>query len=222
MAGGKQSPRQAMINMMYLVLTALLAMNVSKEILDSFITVNTGLENTKISLNDKMATQYKSFEGFASENQAKYGAAWNEAKKIKTAGAEIIAYVDSIKANVIMKSEGWPRDSVVLGDGRIVDLAKVSKKDSQDELTNLLIGDEPAAPKDGPLTATDLRNKLEAFRELVKNSRKEDKDLAASMDRVFNFEDRPDASGTINNWQSINFYHVPLAAGITILSKIQA
>ena len=120
MAGGKQSPRQAMINMMYLVLTALLAMNVSKEILDSFITVNTGLENTKISLNDKMATQYKSFEGFASENQAKYGAAWNEAKKIKTAGAEIIAYVDSIKANVIMKSEGWPRDSVVLGDGRIV------------------------------------------------------------------------------------------------------
>jgi hypothetical protein len=112
--------------------------------------------------------------------------------------------------------------SVVLGDGRIVDLAKVSKKDSQDELTNLLIGDEPAAPKDGPLTATDLRNKLEAFRELVKNSRKEDKDLAASMDRVFNFEDRPDASGTMNNWQSINFYHVPLAAGITILSKIQA
>ena len=46
-----------MINMMYLVLTALLAMNVSKEILDSFITVNNGLENTKLSLNDKMSTQ---------------------------------------------------------------------------------------------------------------------------------------------------------------------
>jgi hypothetical protein len=42
MASGKQSPRQAMINMMYLVLTALLAMNVSKEILDSFVTVNNG------------------------------------------------------------------------------------------------------------------------------------------------------------------------------------
>ncbi|MBL7980599.1 MAG: gliding motility protein GldM [Flavobacteriales bacterium] len=211
-----------MINMMYLVLTALLAMNVSKEILDSFITVNTGLENTKLSLNDKMTAQYKSFEQFANENAAKYGAAWEEAKKIRTAGGEIIAYVDSIKAQAIMTAEGWPRDSVVLGDGRIVDLAKVTKKDSHDELTNLLIGDEPAKPKDGPMSATDLRTKLEAFRDLVKNSRKDDTELAASMDRVFNFEDRKDASGTMNNWQSINFYHVPLAAGITILSKIQA
>lgn len=211
-----------MINMMYLVLTALLAMNVSKEILDSFITVNNGLENTKLSLNDKMSAQYKSFEAFAGENAAKYGAAWNEAKKIKSSGAELIAYIDSIKANVIITAEGWPRDSVVLGDGRIVDLAKVTKKDSHDELTNLLIGGEPAKPKDGPMSATELRTKLEAFRDLVKNSRKDDKELSASMDRVFNFDDRADASGTMNNWQSINFYHVPLAAGITILSKIQA
>lgn len=222
MAGGNLSPRQKMINMMYLVLTALLALNVSKEILDSFITVNNGLENTKLSLNDKMNAQYKSFEAFAGENAAKYGEAWNEAKKIRSAGAEIIAYVDSIKANAIIKAEGWPRDSVVLGDGRIVDLSKVTKKDSHDELTNLLIGDEPAKPKDGPMSATDLRNKLEAFRDLVKNSRKDDAELAAAMDRVFNFDDRKDASGTLNNWQSINFYHVPLAAGITILSKIQA
>lgn len=208
--------------MMYLVLTALLAMNVSKEILDSFITVNNGLENTKLSLNDKMTAQYGSFEAFAKENEAKYGAAWKEAKKIKEAGADIVAYVDSIKAKVIMTAEGLPRDSVVLGDGRIMDLMKVSKKDSQDELTNLLIGDEPANPKEGPFTAKELRGKLEGFRDMVKNSRKEDKDLAEMMDRVFNFEDRKDASGTVNNWESINFYHVPLAAGITILSKIQA
>jgi hypothetical protein len=42
------------------------------------------------------------------------------------------------------------------------------------------------------------------------------------MDRMFDFSDRKDASGTMNNWESINFYHVPLAAGITILSKIQS
>jgi hypothetical protein len=43
MASGKLSPRQKMINMMYLVLTALLALNVSKEILEAFVTVNNGL-----------------------------------------------------------------------------------------------------------------------------------------------------------------------------------
>ncbi|MBK6368733.1 MAG: gliding motility protein GldM [Flavobacteriales bacterium] len=211
-----------MINMMYLVLTALLALNVSKEILDSFVTVNNGLENTKLSLNDKMSAQYASFEAFASENSAKYGAAWNEAKKIKTAGSELVAYVDSIKVKAIMKAEGLPFDSVVLGDGRIMDLMKVNKKDSHDELTNMMVGSEPGKPIEGPFTARELRAKLEAFRDLVKGSRPDDDVLAAAMDRLFEFEDRRDASGTMNNWSSINFYHVPLAAGITILSKIQS
>ena len=222
MASGKLSPRQKMINMMYLVLTALLALNVSKEILDAFVTVNNGLENTKLSLRDKVDGQYSTFEAFAKENAAKYGAAWGEAQKIKTAGSQLIAYIDTIKVRAIMTAEGLPRDSVVLGDGRLMDLMKVDKKDSHDELTHMLIGDSPEEPVDGPFTATELRTKLEAFRELVKNSRKGDADLAAAMDRIFNFEDRKDASGTMNNWQSINFYHVPMAAGITILSKIQS
>ncbi|MCB0769334.1 MAG: gliding motility protein GldM [Flavobacteriales bacterium] len=222
MASGKQTPRQAMINMMYLVLTALLALNVSKEILDSFVTVNNGLEDTKLSLGDKMAAQYASFEAYANENQAKYGAAWNEAKKIKAAGADLVSYIDTIKVKAIITAEGWPKDSVVLGDGRIVDLAKITKKDSHDELTNMMVGSEPGKPIEGPYTARELRGKLEAFRDMVKSSRPDDADLGAAMDRLFDFEDRKDASGTMNNWSSINFYHVPLAAGITILSKIQA
>ncbi len=151
MAGGNLSPRQKMINLMYLVLTALLALNVSKEILDSFVTVNNGLENTKLSLNDKMSAQYRSFEDYAKENQAKYGGAWNEAKKIKAAGADLISYIDSIKVKVIISAEGLPYASVVLGDGRLMDLMKVSKKDSHDELTNILVGSEPAKPIEGPL-----------------------------------------------------------------------
>lgn len=222
MASGKQSPRQAMINMMYLVLTALLALNVSKEILDSFVTVNNGLENTKLSLNDKMTAQYASFESFASENPAKYGAAWNEAKKIKDTGADLVAYIDTIKAKAIQKAEGWPMDSIVLGDGRIVDLMKVTKKDSHDELTNMMVGSEPGKPIEGPFTARELRAKLEAFRDMVKGSRPDDQNLASTVDRLFDFEDRADASGTMNNWSSLNFYHVPMAAGITILSKIQS
>jgi len=210
-----------MINMMYLVLTALLALNVSKEILDSFVTVNNGLENTKLSLKDKMDAQYGSFEAYAKENQAKYGAAWASAQKLKSAGAELIAYIDTIKVRSIMQAEKWPYDSVVLGDGRLVDLMKMSKKDSHDELTTMLIGSEPAKPKDGPFSANELRTKLEAFRDLVKASRPQDADLSAAMDRIFNFDDRLDASGTNNNWQSINFYHVPMVAGITIMSKLQ-
>jgi hypothetical protein len=53
MAGGNLSPRQKMINMMYLVLTALLALNVSKEVLNSFFEVNKGIERTTSNFNIK-------------------------------------------------------------------------------------------------------------------------------------------------------------------------
>ena len=53
MAGGKETPRQKMIGMMYLVLTALLALNVSKDILYAFVVVNDGLEKTKVNFKVK-------------------------------------------------------------------------------------------------------------------------------------------------------------------------
>ena len=62
---------------------------------------------------------------------------------------------------------------------------------------------------------------LESFRDKVKDAAKGDPKLQASADRMFNFGDRRDASGTMNNWSSMNFYHVPVVAGITTLSKIQ-
>ncbi len=48
MGHGKETPRQKMIGMMYLVLTALLALNVSKSILEAFVRVNNGLEATNV------------------------------------------------------------------------------------------------------------------------------------------------------------------------------
>ena len=48
MAGGKETPRQKMIGMMYLVLTALLALNVSKQILDAFIAIELNISNGAI------------------------------------------------------------------------------------------------------------------------------------------------------------------------------
>ena len=46
MAGGKETPRQKMIGLMYLVLTAMLALNVSKQILQGYLSVNESLEKS--------------------------------------------------------------------------------------------------------------------------------------------------------------------------------
>ena len=84
MAGGKLSPRQKMINMMYLVLTALLALNVSKEILKSFHLMEVSFNKAKENLDSKIDMQMTSLEKQSSEDPSLkpyYGRA-QEAKKI--------------------------------------------------------------------------------------------------------------------------------------------
>ena len=61
MSTQKLSPRQKMISMMYLVLTAMLAMNVSQEVLNAFVVVNEGIENSNNIVNTKNTQFYSSF-----------------------------------------------------------------------------------------------------------------------------------------------------------------
>ena len=75
MAGGKLTPRQKMINMMYLVLTALLALNVSQEVLNAFHLVNEGLQTSNGSLGEKNAGIYKMFVKQMDQNPGKIGRA---------------------------------------------------------------------------------------------------------------------------------------------------
>ena len=62
MAGYKETPRQKMIAMMYLVLTALLALNVSKDILDAFLVVNESIESTNVGIEKKVDFIYNKFD----------------------------------------------------------------------------------------------------------------------------------------------------------------
>ena len=57
-----KEPRQKMINLMYLVLTALLALNVSSEILNAFRTVNNSLNNATANIEGKNIQMFNSFE----------------------------------------------------------------------------------------------------------------------------------------------------------------
>jgi len=224
MAGGNLSPRQKMINLMYLVLTALLALNVSKEILDSFITVNEGLENTKATFKDKMDATYAQFGQLAKENEAKYGNAWKNAQQVQHLANQLVSHIDTLKGMLISKTDGVPLDKVLgqaNGVDTVLNLEHMHLKDNNTHITEMMVGSEPAKPKSGQYTALELQGMLEAFRDKVKASATDDPKLQASADRMFNFEPRRDASGTMNNWASMNFYHVPVVAGITTLSKIQ-
>ncbi|MCB9170957.1 MAG: gliding motility protein GldM [Flavobacteriales bacterium] len=223
MAAGNLSPRQKMINMMYLVLTALLALNVSKEILESFVTVNNGLETTKATLKEKMDETYQTFQAYSQENPAKYGASYAVATGIQSSATDLIKYIDETKAQVISETEGRPLEEVYAND-TVINLELIDKKDNYDKITEIMIGSDETSPKEGDYTAFDLRTKLEAFRDkLLEAVGQNNPTLAQNIGTTFSFPKEREAgkTGAEVSWETKNFYHVPLAAGVTILSKIQ-
>jgi len=230
MAGGKLSPRQKMIGMMYLVLTALLAMNVSKEILNAFVTVNEGLENTKHNFAGKNEDQYKAFAASYSENQTKVGPYWTKAQKVKGVADATVKYIDEIKVKIIAGIEPEFTEDQVIGkdaDGKdtIMELRHVQVKDNYIVPTGILVGSEPANPITTPYSAMELIGKLEGFRDdLIGVLEDDDKQgaIGNSLRETFVFNDQINpATHKEENWPAYNFYGVPAAATLTLLTKMQ-
>jgi len=233
MAGGKETPRQKMIGMMYLVLTALLALNVSKEILDAFITINNGLETTMVTFDGKLNGQYSAFAASYNENKEKYGDAWEKAQELRSQANELIEHIDLIKAKTIAETEAKPMEEVIgkneFGVDTVLDLQYVSSKDNYDVNTNLMIGAEPDTPRDSDhedgnnYRATVLKQKLIQYGENLKAMAAGNPVVVTAVDSIFSYPEKvKDASGTTTNWEALNFFHVPLAATTTLLSKLQA
>ncbi|MEM9051863.1 MAG: hypothetical protein AAGC47_07410 [Bacteroidota bacterium] len=234
MAGGKETPRQKMIGMMYLVLTALLALNVSKEILDAFITINNGLETTLVTFDGKLDGQYANFAASYNENKQKYGAAYNQAQELRKQADDLYNHINQIKAKTIAQTEQLPIEEVigrdeVLGQDTVLGLNYISSKDNYDVNTNIMIGAEPDKPlesdhEDGNnYRAAVLKQKLVKYGEDLKVMVAGNPSLVASIDSMFTYpEVLRDASGTKTNWEALNFFHVPIAATTTLLSKLQA
>jgi gliding motility-associated protein GldM len=229
MAGGKLSPRQQMINMMYLVLTALLALNVSKEILDSFVTINEGQETTRAAFEGKLSSQLGNFAALAQENPEKYKVAFDKTSRIHKAATDLVKHINLIKAKTIADTEGLTmEDAYNPALDTVMNLARVQVKDNANVNTQIMIGSEPATPAEDDdvdgnnYRAVVLRQKLEAYRDLVTIEIKDNPKLVESINSLFNYESVVDSEGNEERWETLNFYHVPLAATTSILSKLQA
>ena len=98
------SPRQRMINMMYLVLTALLALNISKEVLDAFHKMDNSIGFSYSEKFDFNKKQYDDFALKALNNPGKLGE-WNDiAKKVKTESAKLISVIDSTRSKILQEA----------------------------------------------------------------------------------------------------------------------
>ena len=108
MAGGKQTPRQKMINLMYLVFIAMLALNMSKEVLSAFGLMNERFEASNKSAELSNSQMLTALDIKASEAKGEFSEAAASAHKVEAISKKFYAYIDGIKAQTLAGTEVDP------------------------------------------------------------------------------------------------------------------
>jgi len=206
MAGGKLSPRQKMVNLMYLVFISMMAMNMSKEVLSAF-----GLMNEKLAEGNEIATvDNNSFmAGLAakvSEQPEKYTPLKAKADEISQLSKDFYEYVDKIKTEIVATADN-PSDYETM-----------DKPDALNE--KLFIS--------GKLTSTgeEFLQKVATYRDGVSTAIKSVKEISPEIAddvlKTFSTEDVKTRDGIKKNWLMYNFEGFPLVASMTKLTQMQS
>ena len=228
-----------MIGMMYLVLTALLALNISKEVLNGFVKVENSLRTTQGTLNAKVNETSTELETKYLQNQEKVKPFYDKAQQVNASSAELISYITEMKARIMAASSGDYDDAGELAVGNyigkdengmdtVLNLALIPIKDEYQNLTTFVGMAEPKEPLEGPWTAVELKQNLEAFSSQLKNTSVVDNQgtrrnlpqyLKDQIDETFAFPTEIQEGEEVS-WEHANFYHVPLAAVMPLMTKM--
>ena len=163
MAHGKETPRQKMIGMMYLVLTALLALNVSTSVLDAFKIIDEGLSKTNNTLKSKNAELYSSFQQQAELNAKKAGKWRDDAFSVKVWADSLDHKIQKLKLQVVKEAEGSNKKAIV--DGQI-NRDEIKAVTDYDTPNRIMIGNEVNSNSE----ARKLKNEIEQYRAFLLSS----------------------------------------------------
>lgn len=205
MAGGKLSARQKMINLMYLVFIAMLALNMSKEVLSAF-----GLMNEKLTESNQAATERNEafMQGLAekvSEQPAKYQPLKAQADQISTLANNFNSYLEELKGKMTATVDD-PQDYEVMDKGDYLD-------------NNFFKGDK-LKPE-----GQEFLNQIKTFREGVIEVLSQNPDMASIADDVKDkFETDPvtNRDGNKVDWLDYHYKGFPLVASLTKMTQLQA
>ena len=196
-----REPRQKMINIMYLVLTAILALNVSNEVINAFKVVDKSLVLSSENIGNANSTLYKSLESKLIDQQsAEKAKIWNEkalqAQKLST---DMNTYLEGLKAELKKEADL----QMVEKDGQQVESYR---EDNLEAATRLF---------DNKGKGKELETKLTAYRKAMLDIDPEiRKEFEKSLPIDVSVPGKKDFTRTY-------FHMTPTVAGITMLSKFQ-
>ena len=204
MSAGKKklTPRQRMINLMYIVLMAMLALNVSSDVLNGFTIVDSGLTRSTDNATKQNLEIFQDFEAQMAKNPEKVGEWYAKAKRVKELSDSAYNSAEELKVRMVREA-----------DGKNADVRNIKNKENLEAANFVMLA--PGTGEGGRLY------------EVINNYR----DQVVSMisdtvqQRIIsdNFDTSVPQTELVSgkNWQQYNFENMPVAAAVTLLTKFQ-
>ena len=193
-----------MIGMMYLVLTAMLALNVSADVLNAFTKVQQGLTSTIANFSKKNAELYSEIEMAYNLNQQKVAGVREKAGEIRQSTKELVDFIEQLKYKMVVLADGEEE----------ADVQDIKAKDNLDVGGQVMLLEGHG--KELRKMLTSYREKLAGF-VAVKDSV-----LRNSVLTHLATDDPKPVDGEFKSWESSKFEGIPLVGVVTILTMYQA
>ncbi len=197
------NPRQKMINLMYVVLMAMLALNISTEVLNGFTIVEESLQRTTSNSTKRNDAIYHEFQEELKNSPRKVQGNFLKATHARRISDSLFNFVDSLKWAIVKEADG-PKG----------DINKLENKDDLEAASHVML-----APITGKGQA--LKKAIDNYREKILSmitNRNQYEIIASNLSTAI--PKSPLAVG--KNWQEYHFENMPVAAAITLLSKLQS
>ena len=197
------SPRQKMINLMYIVLTAMLALNVSSDVLDGFVQVEDGLARTNENYAHRNDAIYNQLEALSMTNPEKAKSWFEKASQVRKRSEQLYRSIDSLKVAIVSQA-----------DGEGADIHSIKNRDDLESAAVVMLN--PTTRR-----GEHLRRQIEAYNgyitALIGDTLKR-RSIAESLStQPFK---RPGIS-VAQKWEEAKFENQPVVAAITLLTKLQ-
>lgn len=192
-----------MINLMYVVLMAMLAMNVSSDVLNGFTVVGDGLTRSADNATLQNDAIYDQFAQQMEKNPGKVRPWFEKAQHVKALSDSLYNYAEDLKTRI-----------VVMADGKDGDIRNIKNKENLEASTQIML-----APGTGE--GKNLFNNINTYRDEILTMVTDSMQARIISD---NFSTEVPLRGTAlgKNWEEYNFENMPVAAAITQLTKLQS
>lgn len=191
-----------MINLMYVVLMAMLALNVSSDVLEGFSLVDEGLNRTKVNSITQNEAIYKELEEAMKQNPEKTRQWYEKAQQVRKMSDSLYAMAEELKWEIVREA-----------DGSDADLNNIEGRDNLEAATHVMLA--PSTGKGGV-----LKKAIEAYRDSITamiNDEKQKDIIKANL--TTDVPQKAKLQG--KNWQEYMFENMPVAAAVTLLTKLQ-